>query len=191
MKTLTDADIEQVAKSLDLEVAVVKAVRQVEVGGKSGFDATGLPIILFEGHWFSHFTNGVYDKSHPTISYPTWTKRFYTGSNTREHARLAEAAQLDREAALKSASWGLAQIMGFNYEAAGFKKLQDFVNAMYESEQAQLLAWMNFIKTDKHGRMVPALRQHRWADFARDYNGSDYAKNKYDTKLAEAYMDFS
>ncbi|WP_428463505.1 N-acetylmuramidase domain-containing protein [Photobacterium kagoshimensis] len=31
------------------------------------------------------------------------------------------------------------------------------------------------------------LTEKNWAQFAKGYNGSEYKKNKYDTKLAEAY----
>lgn len=189
-KKITEDDYIRIGKKLNLEVPLLKAVHRVEAP-RGGFDAAGLPTILFEGHWFSDFTNGAYDQRYPTISYPKWTRRFYGSSNTKEHARLAQAAQLDREAALKSASWGVGQVMGFNHVKAGFKRLQDFINAMYQDEGAQFEAMATFLQNDKGGRMVEALREHRWADFAEDYNGSGYKANSYDTKLADAYEELS
>ncbi|WP_321838492.1 N-acetylmuramidase domain-containing protein, partial [Pseudomonas kulmbachensis] len=32
-----------------------------------------------------------------------------------------------------------------------------------------------------------ALKARKWAEFARLYNGSDYLRNLYDTKLQRAY----
>jgi hypothetical protein len=179
-------DFARAANALNCEVAAIQAVCEVEAP-KGGFFPDGTPATLFEGHWFSNFTNSVYDKTHPTISYPRWTRKHY-GNWTREKERLAQAIALDREAALKSASWGKFQIMGFNYVAAGFKTLQSFVNAMHRSEGAQLDAFICFIK---HEKLEDELREHRWADFARKYNGPGYAANQYDVKLAQAYRDFS
>jgi peptidoglycan hydrolase-like protein with peptidoglycan-binding domain len=36
-----------------------------------------------------------------------------------------------------------------------------------------------------------ALRDHRWADFARGYNGKNYAVNAYDTKLHDAFQHYT
>lgn len=38
--------------------------------------------------------------------------------------------------------------------------------------------------------MYDALRNKDWATFARCYNGSGYAVNKYDEKLKAAYEKF-
>lgn len=186
-KTLQEADFARAAAALNCPIAAVKAVCQVEAPG-GGFDAAGLPRILFEGHKFSSFTDRRFDEKYPTISYPQWTRKFYAKDNAGEHLRLALAAGLDREAALKSASWGKFQIMGFNFAAAGFTTLQAFINAMYASEGAQLDAFIAFIK---HEGLADELREQRWADFARRYNGPAYAANQYDTKLAKAFATFS
>jgi hypothetical protein len=98
---------------------------------------------------------------------------------------LQEAVALNRSAALQSASWGKFQIMGYNYPVCGFAKLQDFIDAMYRDEGAHLDAFIEFVK---HEGLTLPLREHRWADFARRYNGSGYAENQYDTKLAAAWV---
>jgi hypothetical protein len=36
--------------------------------------------------------------------------------------------------------------------------------------------------------LADAIRTKNWPSFARQYNGPAYAKNKYDEKLAEAYL---
>ena len=106
----------------------------------------------------------------------------------KEHKRLKEAIDLNRDAALKSASWGRYQIMGFNYAAAGFDELQYFIDAMHKDEGAHLDAFVSFVKAQ---RLDIPLRSHRWADFARGYNGIEYAKNQYDAKLATAWAKFN
>lgn len=178
---LSEEDFKRAAEALGTAVNVVKAVTAVESRGE-GFLPTGEPVILFERHIFSRETNRRFDASHPDISN---RKPGGYGSTSSQHKRLQRAAALDREAALRSASWGLFQIMGFNHEAAGHSTLQGFINAMYRSEGAQLDAFVDFIKADQ--TMWDALRSRRWAAFAARYNGPSYAKNQYDTKLAREF----
>lgn len=183
--TLTEADFQRAAASLCCEVAAIKAVTEVEAP-KGGFNPDGTPTILFERHIFHRETGGRFSKSHPSISNPS--PGGY-GSYASQHSRLGEAAKLDRTAALRSASWGKFQIMGFNHKAAGHATVQAFVNAMYRSEGEQLDAFVAFIKADP--TLHKALREKQWATFARLYNGPAYEKNSYDTKLEAAYKRFS
>ncbi len=142
---------------------------------------TGEPKILFERHIFSKRTNGLFDKTNPGISNPVAGGY---GASASQHKRLQEAVILNRNAALMSASWGRFQVMGFNYALAGFNSLQEFVTAMYKGEREHLFAFVNYILNTSLG---DELREKRWSDFARKYNGPDYKKNNYDVKMAEAY----
>jgi hypothetical protein len=183
---LVHQDYLKAANRLKCDVAAIRAVCEVEAP-KGGFFPDGTPTTLFEGHKFSAFTDGRYDESHPEISYESWTREHY-GDWKREKERLDEAVRLDREAALKSASWGKFQIMGFNHAAAGFATVQAFVNAMYAGEPAQLDAFVSFVL---HEKLDDELRDKRWAAFAARYNGPGYKKNAYDIKLAKAFDKFS
>jgi hypothetical protein len=186
--TLTKDQITNSAKSVGLDYATVAAIASVESSG-AGFDTkTNFPIILFEGHKFSKFTNGRFDKTNPTISYPVWTKQFYAKDQTGEQARLQTAIALDRNAALQSTSFGMFQIMGFNYGYCGCKDVQDFVNKMCVSEQSQLDLFLKFISARG---MIPYLKAKAWDKFASSYNGPSYKQNNYDIKLANAYLKFS
>jgi hypothetical protein len=91
---------------------------------------------------------------------------------------------LDRKAALESASWGLSQILGTNFAAAGFDKVEDMVAAMVESEDRQLRAGVDFIMNN---HMDESLRNHDWSGFARRYNGPNFAANNYDGLLEHFY----
>lgn len=181
-RPLQNGDFVRAAAALEVPVNVVKAVTEVEARGQGFYPGTDEPIILFERHIFSRLTNRKYDLTHPDIS--NRVAGGY-GSSAGQHRRLQRAAKLDRHAALGSASWGLFQIMGFNYDKAGFSKLQHFINAMYRSEGAQLDAFVNFVKSDPV--MWQALKDRNWAKFAERYNGPGYRRNQYDTKLAKAY----
>lgn len=201
---LTQADFDQAARTLNCTVAQIRAVDEVESGGgwfkdvradildldgPGGFiDGPNLPKILFEAHKFDAFTGGRFRTSNPNLSSEHWNRALYVGGEG-EWVRLYKAMQLDREAALKSASVGRYQIMGFNYAVAGFSSVEAFWDAMKESERRQLDAFVTFIQTSK---LAPALRQisniHAdCAPFARGYNGSAYAENQYHVKIARAH----
>lgn len=183
MKTLQPEDFHRAADALGVDVPSIKAVAQIEAPN-GGFLASGEPTILFERHIFSRRTAGKFDKSHPAISNPS--PGGY-GPTSAQHGRLAQAAALDRTAALESASWGKFQIMGFNHQAAGFMTLQGFINAMYESEGKQLDAFVSFLKNDRAGALQRALKAADWETFARLYNGPAYAKHNYHGRLRDAY----
>lgn len=89
-----------------------------------------------------------------------------------------------RECALKACSWGFGQIMGFNHRLAGFDNLQAFINAMYDSEKAQLQAMISFLKS---AGLEKVMKNKDWQTIARAYNDVVYAKFDYHNKLARAY----
>lgn len=92
----------------------------------------------------------------------------------------------DREAAWKSASWGMFQIMGFNH--SGFDTVGQFVAAMFESEYQHLRSFLAFCADSD---LIPVLKKKDWASFARTYNGAGYKQNQYDQKMAKAYGEYS
>lgn len=185
--TLSEQAFARAAQRLNCPVAVVKAVAAVESNG-SGLRPDKFPKTLFEGHLFHKYTNGRYDSTHPTLSYPKWTSQFYGKSWVEEAQRLDTASKLDRNAALLSTSFGLFQILGANFAACGCSDLQQFVNRMCAGEDEQLDMFIEYVLFN---HLDDELRSLRWADFARLYNGPGYAKNKYDTKLAAAYSKFA
>lgn len=184
MKTLTEQDYINAANDLGCEVAAIKAVAEVESRG-SGFLPSGEPKILFERHRFYKYTNGAYAASYPDIC--NKTPGGY-GKDSEQHAKLHKASQLNREAALKSCSWGKFQVMGDNWQDLKYKSLQEFINKMYESEAGQLDAFVRFIKVN--GLQI-YIRNKKWAEFAKRYNGPGYKANNYDVKMAVAYKNYS
>lgn len=175
----------EVTDSLSIDAATLWSLLAVETKGV-GFLDDKRPDILFERHIFSRLTKGQYDRTHPDISNPQ--PGGYGASGAHQYDRLAQAIALDRTAALSSASWGIGQIMGFNYATAGFANVDDMVAAMVASENAQLTAMAAFLKSNN---LAAPLRQKNWASYARQYNGPNYAINQYDKKLAKAYRQFS
>lgn len=187
-KKLNNDVIKETAKKLKIEPAALKAVTVVESSGK-GFLDDGRPKILFEGHIFwrelkkQNIDPEQYALAHKDILYARWTRQYYKGG-VGEYDRLERAKLINAEAALKSTSWGLFQIMGFNFKLAGFDSVEKYVEAHYENEAEHLKAFCNFVKNQK---MLPYLTRKDWAGFAKRYNGPGYAKNKYDIKMADAY----
>lgn len=184
MNRLTNNDYILAARLLNCEVACVKSIREVEALN-SGFLPNGEVKILFERHKFHQFTGGKYSRKYIDISNPR--SGGYKGGYA-EHRRLQKAVRLNRTAALKSASWGAFQIMGFNYRLCGFTSLQAFINAMHKGEREQLFAFVNFVKSVG---LDDELRRKDWKGFAKGYNGRAYYENKYDVKLQRAYKKYS
>jgi hypothetical protein len=184
-RIIAATDWRDFAQALEIDEATLRAVAEVESTG-SGFlpSPSGKPKVLFEGHAFHRLTGGRYSAEHPDISYPKWSRRKYSGSLAGEWGRLEAACRLDRTAALQSASWGLFQIMGFNYPYCGCEDVDTFVAKQYESAAQQLALFVKFISRPP---LLPALRTRNWKAFARAYNGPGFAANRYDSKLAAAY----
>ena len=192
-KKLTEHQIKLAALSSGIPYAALRAVIDVEVGNRSGFNADGAPTILFEPHvlWRELGNVNYITKRKqladlfPDICSQTWNKLLY---NVRpQHQKLYVASVLHWEAAHKSCSWGIGQVMGFNAPSLGYKSIKEFVDAMHESEAKQLDAMIRFITVNN---LKGALIRKDWVAFAKGYNGAGYRANKYDDKLAAAYRKY-
>lgn len=182
-RALSDEGMDRVCSALDVSAAEVWAVLTVETRG-FGFFQDRRPQILFERHVFHRLTQGRHDDGNADIS--DAKAGGYVG-DAGEYARLEKAMRLDRKAALQSASWGIGQVMGFNYRLTGHISVNAMVGAMVRSEDAQLLAVANFIKGSKLAR---ALQRQDWVSFARGYNGPEFKRNDYDLRLAAAHAKY-
>ena len=188
----TELGYQSAAWLLMVDTPAMQAVGEVEAGPLGAFNDDGSPVILYEPHIFRRLTKGHFGGSRAPgidgvageLSRIEWKPGTY-GPNSIQHQRLSAAAELDRDAALKSCSWGLFQILGENHSLAGYRTIQSFVNAMYRSADDHLRAFVTFLHSDE--ARVDALRSHNWAEFARLYNGAAYKENKYDEKLRAAY----
>lgn len=176
---LDDRAVERAAARIGCEVAAVRAV--IDVESRGGFLPDRRPKILFERHYFSRLTARRFDAEAPEVSNPEWGG--YRGG-AAEYDRLHRAIALDREAALRSASWGAFQVMGDNFRACGFAGVEPFVAAMVSGEPAQLDAFVTFIRRTG---LADELVRRDWAGFARGYNGPAYRTNRYDEKLDAAW----
>lgn len=191
---LVDADMEQALSILGLEpgadLPALWSVLTVESRG-FGFLADRRPKLLFERHIFFKQTDGRFAATAPDLCAKTGGG--YLGGGA-EYDRLARALALCRvaglgdEPALRSASWGLGQVMGFNAAVAGFPSAREMVTQMSQSEAAQLAGMARFMASEG---LDAKLRARDWTGFARGYNGPSYWKNAYDVKLKSAFQKFS
>ena len=180
---LTPADFAAAATRLGCEEAAIRAVAKVESSRKP-FDELGRPTILYERHLFHRLTSGRFARF-GDLSHPEWGGY---GPFAAQYKKLERAYALDADAALKSCSWGMFQILGENHREAGFASVADFVRAMCRTEADHLNAFVSFIEA--HPRMHDALRARDWTEFARRYNGPAYHRNHYDERIADAYRGF-
>ena len=194
---LTANGLESAMDTLGIDLPTLWAMLHVETKG-CGYFASRRPQILFERHIFSQLTGGVWDTSAPDVS--NSVAGGYGPGGDFQYTRLAKAFSLNpgdppdpsvstptRDAALKSASWGLGQVLGLNAVDVGFQSVWAMVSAMAASEDQQLQAVVGFIS---HNQLQNALQNKNWAAYASVYNGEDYAKNQYDIKLQQAYTGY-
>jgi N-acetylmuramidase/Putative peptidoglycan binding domain len=174
---LSDDGIKAAVNLLGVKAPALWAVLTVETSG-CGFLPSRKPKILFERHWFSKLTAGRFDAQAADISNPA--QGGYGTGGEFQYSRLDRAVALDRTAALKSTSWGLGQVMGFNAGKVGFANINALVAASQESEDKQLGAMVAFIE---QANLARHLKAANWAAFAYSYNGENFQKNKYDEKL--------
>lgn len=181
-KPLDPVDYGRLGSLLSCGEDELRAVVEVECSG-SGFDAAGRPKMLFEPHVFwrelgEHKRIVAFNQG---LAYPKWGTKGYPKDS---YPRLEAAIKIDRPCALRSASWGLGQILGVNHKAAGFASVETMVLAMLDDEEKHLEAMVRFILAES---LDDDLRRHDWSGFARGYNGPKYATHGYHTKLAVAY----
>lgn len=197
-KLLKEVDLVAFAEKYFLDLAVVKAVNEVESRGE-GFLRDGRPKILFEGHIFwrqlekaglnpANFVND-YTKN---VLYDRWVRTHYDG-NEKEYFRLEKAAGISdlpevHDAAFMSASWGSFQIMGFHYRSLGYSNVDHFVSNMYQNEARHLDAFGRFLEVNN---LIRPLKEKDWHKFARGYNGPGYMQNNYHVKLEKAFEKYS
>lgn len=186
-KTLKQADLEYAAQRLDVELAAVMAVNEVESRGR-GFFAADRPAILYERHVMRRRLRLHGIAPEPLARrFPDLVNRApgsYVGG-IAEWQRLDRARDIDDSSALESCSWGLFQIMGYHWARLDYASIHAYTAAMQQGEAQQLEAFVRFIEADPE--LHDALNNLAWQEFARGYNGPAYASNDYDTKLAAAY----
>lgn len=107
-----------------------------------------------------------------------------------QYKRLCKAYLLHQEAALQACSWGKFQIMGFNYGAAGYKNVFDFVKAMCTGEPAHIKAFLRFAKSNK--TLLGGLRNLDFEKIAEGHNGEKWKliNPEYSSNIEKFYKEY-
>lgn len=174
-RAMSSEGLAATAAILDTHATEIFTVIAVETKG-CGFLPDRRPQILFERHIFHRLTQGAFDDGDISDPKPGG----YGPTGAHQYDRLAQAITKNRTAALQSASWGLAQVMGENFKAAGYPDVESMIEGMMAGEDQQLAAMANFLRG---AGLHTALRAHDWPTFARGYNGPNFVINHYDQLL--------
>jgi hypothetical protein len=147
------AAIYRQAQAYRLPVETALAVFFVE--SKTAYDPrTGLVIIRFEPHIFRR-------KAGQEVACSR-------GGQQNEWQNLARAWDLDQDAALLSTSYGLPQLMGFNWQVTRQPGVRAMVLAFQDSCEEQVAGFFNFV--EQNG-LIRSILNRDWRGFTRRYNG--------------------
>lgn len=156
---------------------VLHAILMTESGGK-GFDDKGKMKSRFEAGIYSGLCKVKTGQAakHPSLPGldPAWIKQ-----------------RDDHELYLMSASFGIAQIMGWHYASIGYKTVSDMVQDYGESEDNQIKSFLLFVLGYNKGQFMKSLKAYDWRGIARQYNGGGFERNQYDVKLKKYFKAIS
>ncbi len=188
--SLTEQDYTDAWENLNrrVELNIIKAFSIVESGGRSGFNSMNLTIIAFEGHIFRKYKKESMIKHIHFCRINTLKKQARNGNKNNEDQvsawdTLAKAYSLDADAAIKACSWGMFQIMGFNYDSCGYKYLDSFLKDMKSNAGKQLNAFLYLC--NKNSSLLSAMVNKDFYNMVFNYNGSDFGD--YDVKIRRTY----
>lgn len=186
--TETIEAIAQIASGNGIEPAALLAVAEIESGGRVFAVVAGRkePLIRFEGHYFDRRLNGAKRRRARLagLASPIAGKVANPASQAARWRMLERAAAIDRKAAFESVSWGVGQVMGAHWAWLGFHDVEALVAQARSGAAGQARLMARYIV--KAGLREP-LAQRDWARFAHGYNGPNYRRHRYHTRLAAAY----
>ena len=181
-----DKNIIAEVKKYPLDTASVLAFISIETGGQ-GFDSKTRKILIqFEPAWFK--------KQAPYAPSGKWSVN-KVEVQSKEWLAFNDAYAKNKDAAMKSTSIGLGQIMGFHYQRLGYKTVGDMWDDAKKGIARQVWQLVRFIETDKNLKI--ALMNADWTKVATIYNGAKfhelalhYNRTPYDEAMKAAYEKF-
>lgn len=194
-QSLVDALVNEANKNA-IDPAGLLALVEVETRGVT-FEQDGrTPQLLYERHIAYRYAGKVSARVLSMfvaagLAIPKWSRSTQykdQGTSANRLKLIAKARGINEEVANQSASWGVGQTMGFLAAEIGFPSACAMVDHMTGNVAGQIDC---MIRELKNKRIVAPLNAHQWATVARLYNGSGYAANQYDTKLADAFKRWS
>lgn len=175
------------AAELGIQVEKILAFLAVETNGQVYATVYGKqePLIRWEGHYFKKFLKG--DKLARAIAQKlagAYKEIKNPSTQAARYDMLERGKKIDYDAAVMSCSWGIGQVMGSHWQKLGYASTHEFetkVRGGFEGQFDAVVAYLSAFG------VIPHLKRGDWSAVARLYNGSDYAVNKYDTKMKAEY----
>jgi peptidoglycan/xylan/chitin deacetylase (PgdA/CDA1 family) len=188
-------------KALELGISPSSAAAVISIESHGlAFEPNGKMIIRFEACSFYNIW-GINHKNefsdHFQCNVPndrfrlsaTDTFHDYHGNQYKEWQVFEFARSLDEEAAMKSISMGLSQVMGFNYYKIGYGSVADMFSKMSNSVKAQLdgfFSALSYKDTTKGGlSCLDSLKTNNYVSFAGCYNANGQDK-QYGSSIQSA-----
>lgn len=182
---------------------IMAGIFKAESGGRSFNPFTNAPITRFEVHvlwnrWGKNAANTRvfnqhfrFDHSNPVSGHQfrvnatsRWTS--FHGNQTREREALDLAVTLaGHDLAHECASFGMPQVMGFNFGSLGFANAGDMAIAFNRSERSQIEGMVQFL-LDSTG-LTRAVRSRNFNTIGRLYNGNGGVYGPIIQSAANAY----
>lgn len=191
----TEMDLMKIAHTLgDNSTKRIKAIAKVESNG-SAWQDDGLVKILYERHYFYKFVKKtIYLPGYKDhfLSNPKWggyTIDFNKNNINDSWEKLAHAMCINPDGALQSISIGKFQVMGIYYKELGYNHPIDMLWDATRSEKAHyniLAGYILRVAYMKSAFLKISTNSETCRDFAKKYNGSNYAANNYHVKIANA-----
>jgi 3D (Asp-Asp-Asp) domain-containing protein len=185
------------ASEIEVSPASIAAVIYVESAGQA-FGEDGRMTIKFEpcvfyDMWGSNHTeefSQYFECNRPNDRFRQSAAENFTelhGDHFREWTAFSLARTLNEDAAMKSISMGVAQIMGFNYHAIGYSSANEMLNALSNSTKSQLDAlFMALSYRDATGKScLDPLKVEDYVSFANCYNGEG-RDQEYGSRISQA-----
>ena len=180
--------VTHLAQILEIDPNVAIAVLAMESGGRA-FMGDGRMLIRFENHIFfeewgkfepdrfaQHFRYNLDTlwEDHQWRRSPDQEWRDFHGNQAAEWEVFTFARdQINANAAFRSISMGVPQIMGFNHEKVGYATAQALFDAFAASAHAQVIGFFDFVQAEP--TRLDALRARDYMAFAASYNGPGQA----------------
>lgn len=165
---ITTEQIKDLAREFEIDWKLIKMLIMVE-SSNSGFGIDGKIVIRFEEKKFLDVV-GVLVVNHHS-------------NQAEEYVAFQKAYALDQNQANLCTSWGMGQIMGYEYKKAGYDSVEKMIGEFKISEFYQVKGILNFCK-NKPG-LWNALKTKNFPLIEYLYNGG--RKGIYATRLKNAF----
>lgn len=167
--------IKDFAKQYHLDWRILFAILMNESNAQ-GFDKSGKLKERFEKHIYTGFKQVFEGQRKKNPHLPGLTTEWIRSHNLQQLEYL-------------STSYGIAQIMGWQYPLLGYSSIDNMVQSWRDSEEIQIRDFCLFCVKYNNGKFLKALKQLNILSISAQYNGTGYAKNNYDNKLIKHYKE--